>query len=141
MKNNIENRRSDLTSLEGLEEYVHTCKKTIDKIVELVAANKSDPTEKEWMVIGIIADKAIEPFFYWRNETYSNKDSIGRNELDISEISKKYDLDLSAYPSRIGLKRMIVRDEWIQLLNVLRTKGYNYESSSRSFVQSSKINL
>ncbi|MEM3845293.1 MAG: hypothetical protein QXU98_06290 [Candidatus Parvarchaeota archaeon] len=130
-----------MTSLESLEEYVHTCKKTIDKIVELVAANKSDPTEKEWMVIRIIADKVIEPFFYWRNETYSNKDSSGSNELDISELSKKYDLDLSAYPSRIGLKRMIVREEWIQLLNVLRTRGYNYESSSRSFVQSSKVNI
>ncbi|MEM3845443.1 MAG: hypothetical protein QXU98_07065 [Candidatus Parvarchaeota archaeon] len=60
-------------------------------------------------MIKIIADKVIEPFYYWRNEIDSNKAS--RKELDIYELSEKFDLDLSAYPSRIGLKRMIVRED------------------------------
>ncbi|MEM3845872.1 MAG: hypothetical protein QXU98_09245 [Candidatus Parvarchaeota archaeon] len=87
-------------------------------------------------MIKIIAGKVIEPFYYWRNEIDSNRAS--RKELDIYELSEKFDLDLSAYPSRIGLKRMIVKEDWLQLLNILKTKGFNYESSSRAFVPSIK---
>ncbi|MEM3860603.1 MAG: hypothetical protein QW478_14620, partial [Candidatus Micrarchaeaceae archaeon] len=88
------------------------------------------------IMIKITAGKVIEPFYCWKNEIDSNKAS--RKELNIYELSEKFDLDLSAYPSRVGLKRMIVREDWLPLLNILRMKGFSYESSSRSFVPSIK---
>ncbi|MEM3844911.1 MAG: hypothetical protein QXU98_04340 [Candidatus Parvarchaeota archaeon] len=135
-ENKTESKSHELKTVEDLEEYVRQSREIIEKIIDLIASNRNDPTQKEWIMIKIIADQVIEPFYYWRNEIDSNKAS--RKELDIYELSEKFDLDLSAYPSRIGLKRMIVREDWLQLLNTLRTKGFRYESSSRSFIPSIK---
>ncbi|MEM3844613.1 MAG: hypothetical protein QXU98_02765 [Candidatus Parvarchaeota archaeon] len=135
-ENKIESKSDELKTVKDLEEYVRQSREIIEKIIGLIASDRNDPTQKEWIMIKIIADKVIEPFYYWRNETDSNM--VSRKELDIYELSEKFDLDLSAYPSRIGLKRMIVREDWLQLLNILRMKGFSYESSSRSFVPSIK---
>ncbi|MEM3844446.1 MAG: hypothetical protein QXU98_01870 [Candidatus Parvarchaeota archaeon] len=60
------------------------------------------------MIIRIITDKVIEPFYRWGNETDSNM--VCRKKLDIYELSKKYELDLSEIngnPSRLRMTRFI----------------------------------
>ncbi|MEM3844686.1 MAG: hypothetical protein QXU98_03150 [Candidatus Parvarchaeota archaeon] len=90
------------------------------------------------MMIKIIADKVIEPFYYGRNEIDSNGTS--RKELDIYELSKKYDLDLSELngnQSRVRMKKFIDKGFNI-LIEEMRKIDYSYDRETKSFIKRQK---
>ncbi|MEM3771617.1 MAG: hypothetical protein QXW80_04855 [Candidatus Micrarchaeia archaeon] len=90
------------------------------------------------MMIKVIADRVIEPHFYWKNETDSN--SISRKEFDIYELSKKFDLDLSELngnPSRVRIKKFIDRGFNI-IVEEMRKIDYSYDRETKSFIKRQK---
>ncbi|MEM3192741.1 MAG: hypothetical protein QW292_11820 [Candidatus Parvarchaeota archaeon] len=124
-----------------MDGYIRQSREIIEKIIGFVAGDKSDPTQKEWMMIKVIAHKVIEPFFYWRNEIDSNRVSSDKKELDIYELSKKFDLDLSELngnPNRVRMGKFIDKGFNI-LLEEMRKIDCSYDRETKSFIKKAKV--
>ncbi len=143
----IVNNKNGTNELKGEpqqeEDYIAASVGTIRKIIESVARDKNAPTQLEMEIVKILAEKMLPPYFYWKNESYSDnplkRSGHDSNEY-LNEIARKYDLDITEIdgnPSRIKPKRFFGR-EFGEVASLLENAGYTYEKESRSFVRKGK---
>jgi hypothetical protein len=121
------------------EEYIRMANERIGMVLKIVCRNSSDPSAKEWEISRMIAEKMIDPFYYWQHEGPNELESENgkKNEVLISEIAEKYDLDLSeikSSPSRIKIRKYI-ENGFEELKVKTKEMGYAYDRESRSFVK------
>jgi hypothetical protein len=94
------------------EEYIIRAREIIEEIITVMSRNPNEPTAKEWEVSKMIAEKMIDPFYYWlqgreRKATESAEEDLNRA---IERIAQEYDLDLNEInknQSRVRTKRYI----------------------------------
>ena len=134
---------TDIKKGEVDEQYIEMALEKYERIKSIVSEERR-PSRSEKELISLIFNKMVDPYYYWaeargkeENQNASIK-SVGESRVeDISQLSAKYDLDISeinSTPSRIKLKRYL--DKGFEDLNVRMKKiGYSYERGSRSFVR------
>ena len=134
---------TDIKKGEVDEQYIEMALEKYERIKSIVSEERR-PSRSEKELISLIFNKMVDPYYYWaeargkeENQNASIK-SVGESRVeDISQLSAKYDLDISEMngtPSRIKLKRYL--DKGFEEPNARMKKiGYSYERGSRSFVK------
>ena len=125
------------------EQFVEMALEKYEKIKSVVS-KWNRPTRYEKVLISLIFNKMVDPYYYWAeargkegNENVCNKSAKEAGVKEISKLATKYDLDISemnSTPSRIKLKRYL--DKGFEELNARMKKiGYSYDRGIRSFVK------
>ena len=134
---------TDIKKGELDEQYIEMALEKYERIKSIVSEERR-PSRSEKELISLIFNKMVDPYYYWaeargreENQNASSKSVEESRVEDISQLSAKYDLDISEMngtPSRIKLKRYL--DKGFEEPNARMKKiGYSYERGSRSFVK------